>query len=134
MEKEDYIVILKKRLREKAKQFSKITRSQFARPQTVIDLWQFLSDIKTVCALTHGNYSVMIDTYAGLAGVDKDDLMAYASYGEWIALDRSTRSMESDDYDDFWGNPENQPNILIAPVKDDNIYNEIELLNEMWEL
>jgi hypothetical protein len=134
MEKEDYIVILKKRLREKAKQFSKITGSQFARPQTVIDLWQFLSDIKTVCALTHGNYSVMIDTYAGLAGVDKDDLMAYASYGEWIALDRSTRSMESDDYDDFWGNPENQPNILIAPVKDDNIYNEIELLNEMWEL
>ena len=76
----------------------------------------------------------MIDTYAGLAGVDKDDLMAYASYGEWIALDRSTRSMESDDYDDFWGDPENQPNILIAPVKDDNIYNEIELLNEMWEL
>ena len=134
MNKQDYIEFLKMRLRKNAEQFSKLTNTQYARPQTVIELWRFLSDVKTVCALTHGNYPAMIETYAGLAGVDKDDLMAYASYGEWIALDRSTRSMESDDYDDFWGNPENQPNILIAPVKDDNVYNEIELLNEMWEL
>jgi hypothetical protein len=76
----------------------------------------------------------MIETYAGLAGVDKDDLAAYATYGEWISLDRSTRNMTRDDYEDFWSDPENQPNILVAPTEGDNTYQEIELLNQMWEL
>jgi len=134
MNKQDYIEFLKMRLRKNAEQFSKLTNTQYARPQTVIELWRFLSDIKTVCALTHGNYPAMIETYAGLAGVDKTDLTAYATYGEWIALDRSTRDMTRDDYEDFWSDPENQPNILVAPTEGDNTYQEIELLNQMWEL
>ena len=134
MNKQDYIEFLKMRLRKNAEQFSKLTNTQYARPQTVIELWRFLSDVKTVCALTHGNYPAMIENYAGLAGVDKDDLAAYATYGEWISLDRSTRNMTRDDYEDFWSDPENQPNILVAPTEGDNTYQEIELLNQMWEL
>ena len=55
MNKQDYIEFLKMRLRKNAEQFSKLTNTQYARPQTVIELWRFLSDVKTVCALTHGN-------------------------------------------------------------------------------
>ena len=134
MNKQDYIEFLKMRLRKNAEQFSKLTNTQYARPQTVIELWRFLSDVKTVCALTHGNYPAMIETYAGLAGVDKDDLAAYATYGEWISLDRSTRNMTRDDYEDFWSDPENQPNILVAPTEGDNTYQENEILNQMGEL
>jgi len=42
--------------------------------------------------------------------------------------------MTRDDYEDFWSDPENQPNILVAPTEGDNTYQEIELLNQMWEL
>jgi hypothetical protein len=133
MDKQDYIEILKGRLENETERFSKLTGSQFARPQTVVDIWRFVLDIKTLCALTGGDYAKMIDTYTGLSGMDRGDVAAYATYGEWIALDRSTRNLTPEEYEEFWGEAENQPNIFVPPTADEDDAC-IALLNEMWNL
>jgi hypothetical protein len=133
MDKSDYIEILRERIDNQTHTLSMLRGSQYARPQTALDIWRFVLDIKTLSALTNGDYAEMIDSFAEKANLSMEDIRSYAVVGEWIALDRSTRNLPSDEYDDFWSNPDNQPSIFVPPAdeQDDSL---LELLNEMWKL
>ena len=134
MEKSDYIEILKGRLNDQSSGLSSLSGTAFAKPQTALDIWRFVLDIKTLSALTDSDYPEMMNHYASQAGLDDSDIKSYAVIGEWLALDRSTRDMAPDDYDDFWDNPDNQPNILSMPAEESDDDNLLDLLNEMWKL
>lgn len=134
MEMNDYKNILRERLESQSSGLSSLSGSLFAKPQTALDIWRFVLDIKTLSALTDADYAEMLNKYASQANLDQDDIKSYAVIGEWLALDRSTRDMNPDDYDDFWSNPENQPNILTPPAEHSDDENLLELLNEMWKL
>lgn len=132
MDKSDYIEILRDRLDVESADLGNLSGSDFARPQTAITIWRYVLDVKTLSALTDSNYEMMLDDYCSRAGLDVSDIRTYAIIGEWIALDRSTRDLAPDDYDDFWGNPDNQPNILNPPIEESDDDSLLELLNEMW--
>jgi hypothetical protein len=134
MEKSDYMEMLRKRLDEQIKYLSSLSGTSYAKPQTALDIWRFVLDIKTLSALAGADYQEMINHYGSQTGLRDADIKSYAVIGEWIALDRSTRDLDPDDYDDFWGNPENQPNILCPPEEDSESESLLELLNEMWKL
>jgi hypothetical protein len=133
MDKSDYIEILRERIDNQSHTLSMLRGSHYARPQTALDIWRFVLDIKTLCALTNGDYAEMVDSFAEKANLTMEDIRSYAVVGEWIALDRSTRNLPSDEYDEFWANPDNQPSIFVPPAdeQDDSL---LELLNEMWKL
>lgn len=134
MEKSDYIEILRERLDTQSASLSNMAGSDFAKPQTALDIWRFVLDVKTLSALIDSDYTEMLNQFACSAGMEISDIRQYAVIGEWLALDRSTRDLSPDDYDDFWNNPDNQPNILVSPAEESDDGNLLELLNEMWKL
>jgi hypothetical protein len=134
MEMEDYKSILRERLENQSSELSSLSGGLFAKPQTALDIWRFVLDVKTLSALTDADYAETLNHYASRANLSESDIKSYSVIGEWIALDRSTRDMEPDDYDEFWSNPDNQPNILTPPAEESNDVALLELLNEMWKL
>lgn len=134
MDKSEYTRILRERLEAQSETLRNLSGTHYAKPETAVDIWRYVLDVKTLSALTDSDYDMMLELSASQAGMDTKDMKQYATIGEWLALDRSTRDMDPDDYDDFWDNPDNQPNILVTPAKESDDNNLLELLNEMWKL
>ena len=133
MNKYDYTQLIRERLEHQVETLRSLKGTSFAKPQTACDIWRYVLDVKTLCALTDTDYTKSLAEYSEKIDISEADMMTYAKIGEWVTLDRSTRELTADEYDDFWGNPENQPNIHELPVKDEDD-SVMEMLNEMWKL
>lgn len=135
MEKDDYIKHLQKNIKQNTRKlFHLADTKQLLRPDSAVFVWELTLSIRTLAVLTEKPTKPLMKRLAKATGMTDDELTFFSELGEWISLDRSTRNMNEEEYEEFWNDATNHPVRRTKASLSVEALEEINMLNELWAL
>lgn len=135
MEKQEYIKHLQKNIKQNTRKLFHLSDTkQLLRPDSAVFVWELTLSIRTLAVLTEKPTKPLMKRLAKATGMTDDELNFFSELGEWITLDRSTRNMNEEEYEEFWNDSTNHPVRRTKAALSIEALEEINMLNELWAL